>query len=285
MISKTVVLVLIVWCFSSSNCARILAVAPLPSYSHQVAFRPIWKELSLRGHNVTLITTDAINDPSLTNLTEIDLHNETYKIWRESGIVELMKDRRNQLNPFNVIEKFINLFCDLSRVIMERPDVKRLLENDTSFDLVMTEPILSVGLGFVDRYKAKSIYVMSLEAPSFLHRAMGNPVHPVLYLESALPLTIRTYLDRVLATALYLVNLSFQASFRATNTNILHKYFGEDTSSMSEILERVNMLFVNVNPLFAGVRPLTPSTIYYGAGAHLEPQKPLPKVSIFIFTV
>lgn len=281
MLSKIFAFVLAVWCSSLVESARILAVAPLPSYSHQVAFRPIWKELSLRGHNVTLITTDGINDPTLTNLSEIVVHDETYKIWRESGVIELMKDKSNQLNPFAAANIYLKLFADLTGAIMEREDVKRLLANDTTFDLVMTEPLLVVGLGFADFYKCKSIYVMSLEAPSYLHEAMGNPTHPVLYLEAALPVIVKSYMDRVLVTALYLFHHVFQSSFFTLNTSLLRQYFGENISPLGEIMERANMLFVNVNPTFAGVRPVTPSTIYYGAGAHLEPEKPLPNVSHF----
>lgn len=44
-----------------------------PSISHQVIFQPIWKELSLRGHKVTVITPNPLKDPTLTNLTEIDI--------------------------------------------------------------------------------------------------------------------------------------------------------------------------------------------------------------------
>lgn len=53
--------------------AKILGVFTIPSVSHQVMFQPIWKELSLRGHEVTVVTPNPLNDPTLTNLTEIDI--------------------------------------------------------------------------------------------------------------------------------------------------------------------------------------------------------------------
>lgn len=53
--------------------AKILGIIPTPSYSHQLAFQPIWRELSLRGHNVTVITANPLNDPKLINLTEINI--------------------------------------------------------------------------------------------------------------------------------------------------------------------------------------------------------------------
>lgn len=271
--------VFVAFCFYFSDCARILAVAPLPSYSHQVAFRPIWKELSLRGHNVTLITTDPINDPSLTNLTEIDLHNETYHIWRSSGIIQLMQQKENQRNPLGVADKYLEVFAKLTDCIMTQDKVKELLTSDTSFDLVMTEPVLVVGLGFADFYKSKLIFVMSLEAASHIHITMGNPTHPVLYPETALPFTPNTYATRVLATFISLMYIMFQSQYYEFGTNLLRKHFGDNVSTLGEITDRANMLFVNVNPIFGGIRPVTPSTIYFGRGSHLQPEKPLPDVS------
>lgn len=268
---------------SYTECARILAVAPLPSYSHQVAFRPIWKELSLRGHSVTVVTTDPSNDSSLKNLTEIDIHDETYRIWRDSGIVPIMQNKNTQLNPFATAGLFIDLFSNLTKAVLENEGVKMLLNENITFDLVMTEPFLPAGLGFVDIYKSKLILITSLEAPTYLHQAMGNPIHPVLYPEAALPLTMKTYTDRVIATALTVFYKIFQSYYFDINTSLLRQYFGENISSMGELLNKANMLFVNVNPIFGGVRPVTPSTIYYGAGSHLEEEKPLPTVSIILF--
>lgn len=42
----------------SNESARILAVYPTPSISHQVVFRPLMQELAKRGHDVVVITAD-----------------------------------------------------------------------------------------------------------------------------------------------------------------------------------------------------------------------------------
>lgn len=280
MLSQLVSLVLAVWCISFTECARILAVAPLPSYSHQVAFRPIWKELSLRGHNVTLITTDPINNSSLSNLTEIDIHDVTYLIWRSSGIVPLLQKKETKRNPFTIIDKYMEVFDNLTAVIMEQKEVKQLLDSDTKFDLVMTEPLLLVGLGFADWYRSKLILVMSLEASSYLHAAMGNPTHPVLYPDAVVTVSSTSYISRVIATLISFSNTILRIRYYNSATHLLRKHFGEDASSARDIIDKANMLFVNVNPIFGGVRPVTPSTIYFGRGSHLQPENPLPAVSI-----
>lgn len=57
---------------NSSYGSDILVIISTPSFSHQAPLRPIWKELALRGHNVTLITTDIMKNSSLT-IKEIDI--------------------------------------------------------------------------------------------------------------------------------------------------------------------------------------------------------------------
>ncbi|KAF5275158.1 hypothetical protein FQA39_LY18665 [Lamprigera yunnana] len=84
-------------CFG--GCANILAIMPTPSYSHQVPFQPIWKELSLRGHQVTTITTDPVKDPSLVNLKEIDL-SSAYPIWNKEVALLTKKGNPNHVIAF-----------------------------------------------------------------------------------------------------------------------------------------------------------------------------------------
>lgn len=235
----------------------------------------------MRGHNVTLITTDPTKNSSLTNLTEIDVHDVTYNIWKSSGIIKLMQKKNVQRYPFSVVEIFLKVFADITDAIMQQEEVQKLLENETQFDLVITEPIVYVGLGFACRYKSKLILVMSLEAPSYLHAAVGNPVHPVLYPEAALPFVPNTYFKRMFAVVHWLLYTIFLWNIESSNIKLLKKHFGEEILGPTEILEKANMIFVNVNPIFGGIRPVTPATVYFGRGSHLHPEKPLPEVSDF----
>ena len=60
---------------NQTNGARILAATHIPSYSHQIAFRPLWRKLVERGHVLVLITTDSMRDMKATNYREITLKN------------------------------------------------------------------------------------------------------------------------------------------------------------------------------------------------------------------
>lgn len=64
----------------SNEAARILAIFPAPSISHQVVFRPLTQALAKRGHEIVVITPDpafqkvAILLPILQKLSSMMFH-------------------------------------------------------------------------------------------------------------------------------------------------------------------------------------------------------------------
>ncbi|KAL6257119.1 hypothetical protein P5V15_012051 [Pogonomyrmex californicus] len=123
---------------SPIETAKILAIVPIPSYSHQVAYRALWTSLSRRGHEVVLITTDPINDPSLTNLTEIDVHF-TYKVLRKMDFVKTM-----DLSYMNVLYTQAWPAClEISEMVYKHPEVRKMYISGSNreFDVVIAETI------------------------------------------------------------------------------------------------------------------------------------------------
>lgn len=67
---------LFLWsCVSFGNCAKILGFFTSPSPSHHATFQTISRELASRGHRVTMISPNILNDTSVRNLREIDVHH------------------------------------------------------------------------------------------------------------------------------------------------------------------------------------------------------------------
>lgn len=52
--------------------AKILIVYPMPSRSHQIAFKPLLHELARRGHQLTVLTP-FLEEKPLPNITEIQV--------------------------------------------------------------------------------------------------------------------------------------------------------------------------------------------------------------------
>ncbi|KAF2900030.1 hypothetical protein ILUMI_06155 [Ignelater luminosus] len=252
--------------------ARILGIASVPSFSHQIVYRPIWRELSLRGHNLTVLTTDPMRDPTLTNLTEIDM-SISYKTWNEANFNEISK-----LGFFKMMNKFMSLSYDLMEEQLLLPEVQKLLKSETEhFDLIMLEfsPSLSA---FSQRFDCPLIVMTSLDALTSVYYALGNPAHPVLNPDLWLGLPDKLNFFQRLASSLYVVSMNclFEYYMAPAYDALIKKHFGSNYS-LKDSLERISMLFVNTDTVFHPLRPLLPNIIQIGGGTHFTLAKPLPK--------
>lgn len=124
--------------------ANILGFFGVPSISHQQVYQVIWKELSLRGHNVTVVTPNPLNDPSLTNLTEIDV-SYSYEAFRNYS-TEKFSRSINHWDAFDIIEALTAIVNDVQ---FSHPEVIKLLEDKTrQFDVLLAEPFTLIPSAF-----------------------------------------------------------------------------------------------------------------------------------------
>lgn len=63
-----------------TSAENMLIVMPLPSPSHFTSFQPLFEELVLRGHNVTLLSPFALADHLREKYTLIDIRHLTPKL-------------------------------------------------------------------------------------------------------------------------------------------------------------------------------------------------------------
>lgn len=136
--------------------AKILAIIPIPSYSHQIPYRLLWTTLSRKGHEVVVLTTDPINDPNLTNLTEIDFQSH-YKLIKNLNFVRNMKSH-TWLST--VRTQFWRLVREFLENIYEHPEVRKMYvpDSDKKFDVVIVETVKTPGLyALAHRFKAPLI--------------------------------------------------------------------------------------------------------------------------------
>lgn len=256
------------------SCAKILGIVPTPSYSHQVVFLSLFKELSLRGHKLTVLTTDPMNDPKLTNLTEIDLHF-SYKIWNE----HIMKNALNfNDNPVGTIIDFYESTIEIQDEQLRHPSVRALIEGDEKFDLIIIEAIMPAMFGFVAKFKCPYIAMFSLEPTPDWYRAMGSPTHPVLFPDSIYPFEDRlTFAQRFLVTLGMPVFQIFANYICSLQEHLIKNHFGTDYPPARDLISNADMLFINTDPIFHRVRPLVPTVLQIGGGWHINPPKPLPQ--------
>lgn len=272
-------LYLILWIVvSQSEAARILGVFPTPSISHQVVFRPLIQELAKRGHEVVVITTDPAfpTGGAPENLTEIDVHDISYRIWRDN----IMGTSRGNSKDLNDLMKLVlEIQVKLMDAQMKHKEVQNILrDKNKKFDLLLAEACVRSSLMFSHIYKIPTIQISSLGAVMNNFQVMGAPTHPFLYpgsLQSKINnLTVWEKIEELYKT-IAMENV-FSDSMVAEN-ELIRKHLGAEAPSLMDLFENVHMLFLNVNPIFEGIRPVPPSIVYIG-GIHQIEEKELPAV-------
>ncbi|XP_072946231.1 UDP-glucosyltransferase 2-like [Epargyreus clarus] len=262
----------------ASESARILAVFPTPSISHQVVYRTLTQELVKRGHEVVVITTDPAYPPGETpeNLTEIDVHDVSYDVWQK----ELLASDVGKLNNINnQVKLIVQLFSVIVEKQLQMKAIQDIIRNkkNITFDLLLLEACVKPALAFSHVYKAPVILISSNGPSLGIYEKLGIPTHPLLY--PVIPrqkLYNLTYWEKVKEWFNYYLMEYIYNSLEYEDDEMLKKYFGPDIPPLSELYNNVDMLFQNIHPVFMDNVPIPSSVIYLG-GLHQVPEKPLPE--------
>ncbi|KAJ8910848.1 hypothetical protein NQ315_015583 [Exocentrus adspersus] len=257
----------------SSHSANILAFMPLPFYSHQVSVKPLWLELAKKGHKIVLIQPNVTveNNENITNI----ILDKTYDILNK---YQLFEELAVGGSIIKVLATGAACFTEVLEYQVTHPEVQELLKGERKIDLFFTEILSTFALAIGSKLKVPMIGVVSMDATTGAHIALGNPTHPVLYADKDLVVSQeRTYADRVLCTVYWLAyRLVDIFLLNRLQENTLNNIFGEEFD-LREITKNISMMFINANPLFNDLRPLGRKTINIGGGLHLLKPKLLPK--------
>lgn len=264
-----------------SQEANILGIIPTPSYSHQVAFIELWRELALRGHNVVLATTDPLNDPTLTSLKEINMKS-SYDIWTEK--YSFSENAHKGMSLFNIWEFFLYLLSEVVEYQLAQPELQDLIQNHEKyqFDVVMIEVFYPELLAFGKIYNCPTVLLGTIGSTLQMYQYLGNPVHPVINPDINIPAAGKlNFQERLISILFHWHQMFFEYfKFLPKKQQIVNKYFGNITHmKIEDLIKDIDMLLVNESPFIKGVRALSPTTITVGGGNHLKPLKPLPQVS------
>ncbi|KAJ8959702.1 hypothetical protein NQ318_021894 [Aromia moschata] len=233
---------------SPSTGANILVISPTPVYSHQTAFFELWTELSLRGHNVTLITTNPMNDPKLRNLTEIDMKH-TYDLMK--GVTSIINHMTSIWNTYEYINTYMLAIFNEQ---ISQPRFQELVEGRGNFNLVLVNSQHPQLLIFGKIYNCPTILFSSFYLYGYNHEAQGNPSHTIAHIGYA----------RLISTVFYLRDwYSVTYELLPTRDRALNKYFNTSVT-VRELLRDVDLVFLNTNPAIHGARAFGPTTIEIG---------------------
>ncbi|CAG9816008.1 unnamed protein product [Phaedon cochleariae] len=250
--------------------AKILGIMPTSSFSHQIVFQPLWKELSLRGHQVVVLTTHPINDKSLTNLTEVHL-DSVRKFFKELRFYDKLAENAETFIDLGLYLKSVTI--KLTYHLVKSKLVQNVLRTNRVFDLVIAEAHFPSILGLIGYYRCPWIGVSSMDPALQYHLAIGNPVHPVLNPDGNLDIADLENLNFFERFSSFIYRNAYIHEFKnelPRLTAISREYLGEDLPSLSEIQSNVSMLFTSAHPIFHNLRPVHANTIFIGSGIHLR---------------
>ncbi|XP_072379437.1 UDP-glucosyltransferase 2-like [Diabrotica undecimpunctata] len=256
--------------------ARILCVFQVPAVSHQRVFQPIWRELSLRGHEVVVVTPKPLKDSSLINLTEIDVSAAHSELIKRHGFQFFMK---KEYAVHTKIPKLFAMLYESAEVILKNKEFIKIYNNSNQkFDVVIAQTFISPILySIAAKFNAPLIGVSSLGAYIGTHFAMGNPNPPSLYSEMFLPYNGKlTLYERIKSTAYYLFVRFYRTFVILPKSDALaRKYLGNELPYIEDIERNISLLLMTTNPFLYTPRPTLP-TIVSLESIHVKPVEPLP---------
>ncbi|XP_026735421.1 UDP-glucuronosyltransferase 2B7-like [Trichoplusia ni] len=259
---------------STNEAARILVVVPTPAISHQSVFRPLTQELAKRGHDVTVITTHPAfpKGKAPANLTEIDVYDISYENWlkpfQEKQSTDLIKQMK--LLPDLILKT-------IEAQLKDENIASLLRDKERKFDLLILEAYVRSLLVYAHIYKVPVIQMST--AGAFIDSLIqfGLPMHPFLYpMVPSMRTNNLTMWEKVKELSIIYFMNSFMEGMMVEEEKLLKRVLGENSPSMKELSDNVDMLFLNVNPIFYGIRPVTPNVVFVG-GLHQNPEKELPE--------
>lgn len=266
------------------DSGRILVVVPTPSISHQVVFRPLTQELARRGHEVIVLTADPAfpKGQSPANLTEIDVHDISYKHWL-NGVKSHAEANGLNSNHNELMKTFIKIGLEVFELQMNNTQFLKIINEEAKFDLVILEAWVRPGLVLPYILKTPVIAMSSLGAMVGQYNVFGAPSHPMLY-----PGIIRqrlynlTLWEKVTELYNHFYMEYYFEKYEQIENQVVRRMFGSEIPPLSQLQNNLDMLFLNIHPIFEGNFPVPPGVIHVW-GIHKKPPTEVPQVKYTLF--
>ncbi|KAH8242955.1 hypothetical protein KR032_003265 [Drosophila birchii] len=259
------------------DAARILALFPIPGYSHFNHSLPYLKGLASLGHEITLVSPFVLDEP-FDNIREVhvpelfDHNEELLKILSKSpGIWEY----NDSINKWNL---------NLAKKVLNNDGVRReiLKPGKIQFDLIIIDLWRMDALyGLAAYFEAPIIGIASYGIDWKIDELVGN-TSPMSYLQT--PSfnwhNLETYAGRLSHFVGRLISwINWRWRYEDEHEALYRKYFPKiaDRKPLSEITRNFALVLVNQHFTLAPPRPLAPNVIEVG-GMHISHQPtPLPQ--------
>ncbi|XP_065081998.1 UDP-glycosyltransferase UGT5-like [Ochlerotatus camptorhynchus] len=258
------------------EAARILGIFPTPSKSHWILGSALLKELALDGHEVTDLSPFKLsNPPANYHHVEIEIDHEFFN----GKIEQLFSDtEKSQVRKMIEMYTAVNYF---SNSTLSSPAVKRLLQSNQQFDLVILEIFLDHALlGFAEHFGCPVIGTTTHGVLEWINSLVGTPQPlsyvPHVHIGFSNPMNFWQRLANVLFTIVDEAMLSVLVY--PEQDRLYREAFPNAKRSLSEMKKHaVSLILVNNHFSLSYPRPYVPNMIEIG-GFHVNRKvNPLPE--------
>ncbi|CAK9810028.1 UDP-glycosyltransferase UGT5 [Anthophora quadrimaculata] len=263
-----------------SESARILAIVPTPSYSHQIPYRPLWRNLVKRGHDLVLITPNPIENFTAPNFKQIDI-SKSYSVLRAIDFVELRFSGATWMDF--VYDQLLDISNEFSETVFNNTEMKELYKpnSNVKFDVVLVEFLYMPAIhAFAHRFNAPLIGLSSLGLCAINEHALGGlvlPSHEYRWEMEAntgsnLPFWKRLKNFVNLWRSVYIL---YRDHF-PKQQQIAEKHLGP-LPSLLDITKNMSMFFVNEPDVLTPASPKLTNMLTFSSFHIDKTPKPLPK--------
>ncbi|XP_043583873.1 UDP-glucosyltransferase 2-like isoform X3 [Bombus pyrosoma] len=279
-LSSLLFVLCVLYTAKQSECYKILAIVPSPSYSHQIPYRRLWLELHKRGHEVVLATANPIPNINSPNFTQIDI-SQSYRIIKSLDFVQMRFEGKRWLDI--VKEKMLPIVEVFAEMVLNSTEIRKLYapESNATFDIYLAEFLFAPATyAFAHRFNVPIIGLSSVGMLSINEHALGGlilPSHEYTWEMEDNTGTNLSFFKRVCNFVNMWYNIHYYYyKLIPQQQKLAEKYFGP-LPPMLDILKNVSLLFINQADVMIAARPKLANIITY-TSSHIEKKlTPLPK--------
>lgn len=264
---------------------EILVIVSMPLKSHYMAFRTLFHELAVRGHNVTVINNFPDKDPP-PNLRFVNLGQEKRFSHTLESYENLDSTYWHLTNAYRHLTGSVFIKDDCES-LFESENVKAHLAEDRHYDVIFVEQFMSdCGLAYaMTFYDAPIIGITSHTLLPFAYPRLGLPFDvaaDAFYFSNAGQNP--SLLQKVENAALQFVFNTVGRWFLQRNIYGAFDQFAPKHSLDIEkdVRSRMKMMFSYQHFSVTGARPLAPQLLEIG-GIHIGVLKAVPEVNMKLF--
>lgn len=257
----------------TANGARVLAVFPYNGHSHFVMIEPLMVALSIRGHDVTVISPFPRRQHGHSRYTDVDVSDALPPVISRLNVTE----DAGPVNPVTGLRNLCRMNHRVCEATFEHPRVRELIRRGGPFDVVFAEAFATDCFAvFAHAYDAPLVSVRTSDYSPHLNRRVANPQNPAYLVNHLL-----TYAGHDMSFVQRLVNalathfgaVGYHAFSDSPSTELARRHFGADTPPVPDIVRhRTALVLVNGHRTsFTQSRPLGPNVVEVG-GIHIKQQ-------------